>query len=173
MKDKEILKVILEHAILEEDLSSEFKKIEDAIVKSVEEKSTMKESAVLLTISAIFAIPAIIEAIGSMIKLFTKLMGSTKGEAAAEKVIKFGHKIESWFIKPITVALIKFAKYDKNKANEMAHLIHKSLIFILLLISGLGFGKAVAAAQIKHATAEGILAALKSTELSKYIKTNF
>ena len=59
-------------------------------------------------------------------------------------------------------------KLGEEEANKWSQRIHKSIIMLLLLASGKGFVDAVKEVALDKATAEGVLAAIKGTELAKF-----
>lgn len=164
---KQLIREAVEDAALEKELQDLAKDIATGIEQKGEE---LDESAIALILGAVLAIPAIVDGFGSLVKLISKLAGSQKGEVAADKILKAGHRVEGWFLKPVKWALKKAKpEMDETKIEEFAHLIHKSVIFICLLLSGIGFVAAVKKAQMSTAAAEGVLAAIKGTELARFV----
>lgn len=154
----------------EGEIEKELQDLAQDIAKGIEDKKDeLGESAVVLTISTIFAIPGIIEGVGNILKLVSKLVGSKKGENLSDKIVHTGHKVEKYFTKPIAWAIKKaMPKLGEEEANKWSQRIHKSIIMLLLLASGKGFIDAVKEVALDKATAEGVLAAIKGTELAKF-----
>lgn len=156
----------------EDDLEDGLKDIAKDVAKELEKKGdTLTElEPITFTISAIFALPAIIEGLGSLMKLVAKATKFAGAEKVANKIIKGGHTVHSWFIKPIMYVLGKqMPEASEEDLKATAETIHKAIVFILLIVSGVGAAKAIAKSQVGAATAEAILTAIKGTELSSFV----
>lgn len=159
---------------LEGALEDELKDIATDVAKELEKKGdTLTElEPITFTISAIFALPAVIEGLGSVMKLIAKATKFTSAEKVADKVIKVGHKVHNWFIKPIKYVLKKqMPEASEEDIKAIAETVHKAIIFILLIVSGVGAAKAIAKSQVGAATAEAILTAIKGSELGSFVAT--
>jgi len=166
------LKLLLEEVSLDSSVESELQDLAKDIVQGIEKKE-VEEAVGLMTVGGILAIPAVIEGLGSLVKLISKLVSSkNKGTDFADRLIKIGHKVERFFIKPIVGVIKKVnPKMEEQEAENLAHLVHKSAIFILLIASGIGLATAIKKANLSQAAAESVLTAIKSTELAKFIGT--
>jgi len=159
---------------LESDLEGELKDIATDVAKELEKKGdTLTElEPITFTISAIFALPAVIEGLGSVMKLIAKATKFSSAEKVADKVIKAGHKVHNWFVKPIKFVLKKrMPEASEEDIKNTAETIHKAIIFVLLIVSGVGAAKAIAKSQVGAATAEAILTAIKGSELGTFVTT--
>lgn len=166
------LKLLLEEVSLDSSVESELQDLAKDIVQGIEQRE-VKEAVGLMAIGGILAIPAVIEGLGSLVKLISKLISSkNKGTDFADRLIRIGHKVEKFFIKPIIGAIKKVNPKIKDKeAENLAHLVHKSAIFLLLIASGIGLATAIKKANLTQAAAESVLTAIKSTELAKFVST--
>jgi len=167
----QVLEVLNEEGNLEAELESGLKDIAKDIAQGIEKKEDqLKEEPIVLALSVAFAIPAVIDGLGSLIKLIGKVTKSKGVEDASEKVLHAAHKVHSWFLKPIKWVLKKkMPGTAEDKINELAETIHKSIVFILFVASGIGLAAAIKKAQIGHAAAEAALTAIKGTELGTFV----
>jgi len=124
----------------------------------------INEAVAMLAISTILAAPAFVKILASIIKKGAKFINWKGGEEGAEKLTKFAHKAEKWFMKPIAWTLKKIGVKDEEKRKKWTKGIFALIIVLLGVYSGVQAVSAYKAANLGTSSAETLLTALKATE---------
>ena len=100
---------------------------------------------------------------GTIVKKISKKFKWKKGEDAGKWLDGVAHKTEEMFLKPIKFILKKIG-VAKEKRDKWSKMIFAAIIILFGVSAGLNAVSAYKAANVSHATAEGILAGLKAGE---------
>jgi hypothetical protein len=124
---------------IDQALSSGVNALQDLSSLDEIKEQPIEESVIGLVISGLLAAPKLIEWLGKAIRFITKPFIGKDKNTVAEKIIKFGHKWEKFYIKAI-IAAIKFTKFGKqlwmlpnNKIDEQKLLILAKILYGVIL----------------------------------------
>ncbi len=176
LKEQEETEEILNQ--LDDEMDSILKGLDQELEKSTEGEQATNEG--ILTIASIaIALPAIIgliaragKAVGAMIN---KVIGKKPTDKEAEdawfaKLGKIADDLHHLYLVPIEKVVGKFVK-DHDKAKKISNVIFHVIVGAFLIASGATAVKALQSKNISLATLEGALTAIKSGEVSQFIKS--
>lgn len=152
--------------------------LEDELEKASEKEQPTNEG--LLTIASIaVALPTILGLIANVGKkagsIINKMIGKKPNEKEQEeawfaKLGKIAEDMHHLYLIPIEKIVGKFVK-DHDKAKKISNVIFHVIVASFLLASGATAVKAIQSKNISLATLEGALTAIKSGEVSQFVKS--
>lgn len=165
---------------LKDEMASLLKGLDTELDKAQSEEQPTNEG--LLTIASIaIALPAIIGLIARVGKaggaIVNKVLGKKPTEKEKEeewfnKLGKIADDLHHLYLTPIEKIVGKFIK-DHDKAKKVSNIIFHVIVATFLVASGATALKAFKSQNISLATLESALTAVKSGEVSTFIKSAF